>query len=893
MQHSGAQLLGRDDELSVLVGAFDVCRRKHTGRAVLVHGADGCGSSALVRALRDALRARGLAHRWWSGRCSRQAPVPYGPVAGLLRDVPGDVADWLGEALPAGGHEAGSVALLAGLARRIRDHAGGEPPTPLVLVVDDADAADPSTLRLLAGVLPLLDDVPVLVVLAARSTDLGAAPHGFDQLCDEVVIVQPLDPEQTEALVRANAPDLDDDAVRAVVAASAGRPSLAHALTTSLTGLGDAERTLAAMLDATHPHAGTAVVAAALADGWIETDRLSSLLGIDAEAWRLLEHRQVLQPSDRTLGAPLAGSQLWVAAARRTLGRESAVAATLAPVLETVAPAAVAAAAWEAAGRNGAAARLWERAADEAVAGHAVETAAVALRRAVELGGEPALLRIGRRAGELSLAAGDREEADHLAARLLPRLDRTDDAGQLGTLLLRYRARLEAGLPEHDAPLDLALARRAVACREHVDVLVVDALRRVLDDPAGAGLQAQRALTEAEQLDDPAAIANAAGAAGLAAAIAGDLAGGLASFDTALAAAARAGDAALEARLASNRVFVLWRAGRPVEVERAAAGELERLRVRGLEALGDQLAVGRVGALLTLGRLGDADVAVAEARALKMAADPTAHLDLADAALALERGETDRAVELVRRVTEGPSADLSEVVGERFVVASSASLARGDVRAAAELASEGLRRCAEGDLVARWRLVLAWWRASAPIDGAPGVAFGDAPSDPADVVGDELAAVAATVAAHRAGTVVAWREAADRWAVLPAPLEILRCGLVIARLEQSPSAIDALADEARAVGAHGVVSVCERAYRAAGGRRAPQRTPGLLTAREVDVLECVAEGLTNKEIAERLYISVRTVGAHLERCMAKLSVGTRGAAVHEARRQGLLGPPTS
>ena len=56
------------------------------------------------------------------------------------------------------------------------------------------------------------------------------------------------------------------------------------------------------------------------------------------------------------------------------------------------------------------------------------------------------------------------------------------------------------------------------------------------------------------------------------------------------------------------------------------------------------------------------------------------------------------------------------------------------------------------------------------------------------------------------------------------------------------------------------------------------------------MLVCVGEGLTNKEIAERLYISVRTVGAHLERCMSKLGVGTRGAAVHEARRQGLMTP---
>ena len=55
------------------------------------------------------------------------------------------------------------------------------------------------------------------------------------------------------------------------------------------------------------------------------------------------------------------------------------------------------------------------------------------------------------------------------------------------------------------------------------------------------------------------------------------------------------------------------------------------------------------------------------------------------------------------------------------------------------------------------------------------------------------------------------------------------------------------------------------------------------------MLHCVAEGLTNREIADRLFISVRTVGAHLERCATKLDVRTRGAAVHEARRRGLMG----
>ncbi len=873
---------GRDPELDALVAAFAACRGRHEGRAVVVHGDVGVGVSHLVRHLRDELRRRGLAHQWWSGRCTRQAPLPYEPMAGLLRDVPGDAAGWLAEANTAGGPEAGGVALLAGFARRVRVVASD---VPLVVVVDDVDGADASTLRLLLGVLPLLDDVPVLVLFVGRSTEAGLAPQGLGEVCDQEIAVSPLDPDDIARVVRDASPELDDMGVGTVVEAAGGRPAIAVALTAA----GDVERTLASLLEAIHPTAPLAVLAAGLADGWVDGATLAEVAGAPPELWTALEQRRVVQQSERPARGPVPASEMWTAAARRAIGGGARqVAAALAPVLDGAAPAAMAAIVWEQAGRDDRACAAWERAADEAVAGHAMETAAVALRRAVDLGGDAALVRLGRRAGDLCLAAGDRVDAERLASRLLPRLARTDVVGQLGTLLLRYRARLEAGLPDHDEPLDRALSLDSAPCREHVEVLVVDALRHVLDSPVAAAAQAERALAEAHELEDLGAIANAAGAAGLAAAIAGDLVGGLAHFDRALSAADRAGDGAAEARLASNRVFVLWRAGRPDEVERAAAAELERLRVRGLGALGDQLAVGRCGALITLGRLPDAVIALAEARTMRMAADPAAHLDLVDAELALARGEVDRAAMLVDRVASSSVGELPEVVGERWVVESAIALANSDRSAAVAAAIDGLRACAEGDAIARWRLVLAWWR-------AVGAAGNDLPipseiAEQADlgVVGAEQAALAATIAAHRMRTSDAWTAAIDAWAVVPAPLEALRCRLVAAVDVHDLDAIDAISDEARAAGAFGLADEAGTQWRTSGGRRAPQRTSGLLTMREMEVLACVAEGLTNKEVAERLYISVRTVGAHLERCMSKLGVGTRGAAVHEARRQGIL-----
>lgn len=61
-----------------------------------------------------------------------------------------------------------------------------------------------------------------------------------------------------------------------------------------------------------------------------------------------------------------------------------------------------------------------------------------------------------------------------------------------------------------------------------------------------------------------------------------------------------------------------------------------------------------------------------------------------------------------------------------------------------------------------------------------------------------------------------------------------------------------------------------------------------LTARELDVLRLVAEGLTDAEVAERLFLSRRTVGTHLTSIYGKLGVGSRTAAARVAFDNELL-----
>ncbi|MEN3281764.1 MAG: hypothetical protein V7607_2904 [Solirubrobacteraceae bacterium] len=76
----------------------------------------------------------------------------------------------------------------------------------------------------------------------------------------------------------------------------------------------------------------------------------------------------------------------------------------------------------------------------------------------------------------------------------------------------------------------------------------------------------------------------------------------------------------------------------------------------------------------------------------------------------------------------------------------------------------------------------------------------------------------------------------------------------------------------------------------AAGHRVPRRRegPAGLTPREVEVLRLLARGLSNKEIAERLVISPKTVGNHAEHIYLKINAPTRAAAGLFAMQHGLL-----
>jgi DNA-binding CsgD family transcriptional regulator len=113
----------------------------------------------------------------------------------------------------------------------------------------------------------------------------------------------------------------------------------------------------------------------------------------------------------------------------------------------------------------------------------------------------------------------------------------------------------------------------------------------------------------------------------------------------------------------------------------------------------------------------------------------------------------------------------------------------------------------------------------------------------------------------------------------------LRHGEALLDQGDRAAARDAIAEAAsyaEQLGADGLVA---RAQEVLSGAGLTGRTPGsVLTAREEQVLELVAEGLSNGQIAERLYISAKTVSVHVSAILRKLDAPSRTAAAAIYRR---------
>lgn len=135
-----------------------------------------------------------------------------------------------------------------------------------------------------------------------------------------------------------------------------------------------------------------------------------------------------------------------------------------------------------------------------------------------------------------------------------------------------------------------------------------------------------------------------------------------------------------------------------------------------------------------------------------------------------------------------------------------------------------------------------------------------------------------------------WAAAAAQWDGLGFPLEAARARseggdedalrAAIATFE----VLGAKPDAARAIGR--LRELGARIPR--GPRESTRGNPGLLTEREIEVLGLLVAGTSNRDIAESLYVSSKTVAHHVSAILAKLGVVSRGEAAAEALRMGLV-----
>jgi DNA-binding CsgD family transcriptional regulator len=136
-----------------------------------------------------------------------------------------------------------------------------------------------------------------------------------------------------------------------------------------------------------------------------------------------------------------------------------------------------------------------------------------------------------------------------------------------------------------------------------------------------------------------------------------------------------------------------------------------------------------------------------------------------------------------------------------------------------------------------------------------------------------------------------WRGAAELWAAIGCPYE---AALALAEADDQEAlrrSLDALLH----LGASAAAAMVARRLRRLGARglprgprKATRQNPAELTARELEVLELVAQGLGNAAIASRLFLSDKTVAHHVSAILRKLDVRTRTQASARAARLGLV-----
>jgi len=817
---------------------------------------------------------------------------------------------------------------------------------PVVLAVEDVHWADRSTRDLLALLVRALADRPLLTVLTCRSDELPPAHPVLAWLADlgrarpaERLELGRLSPDELDALLSSvlGAPPEPRLAGR-IYARSEGNPFFAEELLAVHPVGGGLPATVAdavlcrvgVLPEAARWLVRTAAVAAGSGPE-VPHELLAGVLdwpdGQLLPAVRAAVAAHMLMSRDRgyvfrhALTREAVESELLPVECARLHARVAEVLEGLAAPGDPVAAARLAYH-WHAAGDRPRALVAAVAAGKAAAGAFAFHVAAQLFDRAIELWPQvPDAAAVAgideagvyEQAAEAIYLALHHGRAEELARAALERIDEAAHPERTARLHLLAGTARWASNADSGGALDEAQRAGALVPEDspvHAEALAAQArFLMLLDRHVEAAPVAERAVALGEATGAGFARASALVTLGVCYDNLGDEEAGRQALVSGRELAVRIGDAESAGRSYINLASWYSRRGRYGEtVDEGLAGVHTMIRFGMDRTIGMVLRTVVASRLVDMGRWAEADELSGQA----MDVDGNVRMWAlwTRARLEIARGDfaaADAVLAELFALVSGPAE--AQVISPAYEHGADLALWRGDVETARRLVATGLDRVHEfdGEPPTRW---LCWlgWRAE-----ADAVAAGREP-DPAAVerlraekapplvpiqAGDAALVDAEITRFEGASDPDAWDATAALWnrmgACFVAGYPTLRAGEAYLARGDRAAATERLRTVWELANRLGAVPLRDAAADLARRARIvlePATVPTApahgLTARECDVLALVTEGLTNREIATKLFISEHTVGVHVSRVLTKLGVARRTEAAAAAHRLGLV-----
>jgi DNA-binding CsgD family transcriptional regulator/tetratricopeptide (TPR) repeat protein len=548
------------------------------------------------------------------------------------------------------------------------------------------------------------------------------------------------------------------------------------------------------------------------------------------------------------------------------------------------------------------------------------------------------------RAAEAANLAGYYDRALALAGLALDRVDPAAEPLRAGALLERLaRYHYTAG----DTPRAMAAIERAVAViptqppsQELARALAAHGqLLKVVSHHADARARCEEAVAVARQINARAVEGHALSTLGVCLGVLGHMEEGVADLEQGRRIAMELANVDDLGRAHANLATVLDLAGRPAEAAEVFLAGADLVRQLGaLGRYGPHLLSDAAGSLLSLGRREEAERLLAQVFDLDLRSAAQWVLPLTvRGALRLRTGELAAAHADFRRILDEARAPLDpQDATPVFAGLAEAALWDGrlpDARAAVaagleilatseepywttELCRAGLAVEAAAAEQARARHAAAEEQTARELaDGLIGrvhaaTAAPDVVPTPA-VAANQLTAEGEWFRATGTSDPERWARCAEAWEALAYPWQAgyarwRQAEALLAQGAPRAAAVDALARASTLAGGLGarllVAEIDALARRARIELALPEAAPDGpaqattpppdelgLTPREREVLALVADGRTNRQIAEALFISNKTASVHVSNILAKLGVANRGEAAAVAHRLRLTG----